>query len=273
MKKLVTAACALAAGLAMAQVESANVVGYETITLKPGWNMFSINFAKVGDNTGMLLDEIFPGKTNGVPREGFTFAATQAGADYVKVWDAESQGYTENYYLYVRGSNANNYKWMAGASTVASKKIKSGSGFWFFLRGQKEVVIQVAGEVEYGAVGPSIEIKPGWNMIGAPYAGALDFNRLGTAYWKSLVDQGLAVAAATQAGADYIKLWNAATQGYDINYYLYVRGSNANNYKWMAGASTVAPDNMVDMGKGVWYYHRGDKSFTLQFAYPYNLSE
>ena len=265
---------ALAAGIVMAEgVASQNVVGYQTITLKPGWNMFSINFAKVGSDEGMTLDEIFPGQTNGVPRDGFTFAATQGNADYVKVWNAETQGYSETFYLYVRGSNANNYKWMAGASTPASKKIKSGSGFWFFLKGNKEVAIQVAGEVEYGAVGPTVEIKPGWNMIGAPYAGALDLNRLGTEYWQNLVNQGLAVAAATQGNADYIKLWNNATQGYDTTYYLYVRGSNANNYKWMAGASTVAPDNMADMGKGFWYYHKGDKSFTLQFAYPYDLSE
>ena len=254
-------------------VSSQNVVGYQTITLKPGWNMFSINFAKVGDSEGMLLDEIFPGTVDGQPREGFTFATAQGNADYVKVWDAETQAYTDNYYLYVRGSNANNYHWMKSASVRATNKIKSGSGFWFFLRGQQDVTIQVAGEVEYGAVGPSIEIKPGWNMIGAPYAGALDFNRLGTTYWKNLVDQGLATAATAQGNADYIKLWNNATQAYDINYYLYVRGSNANNYKWMQSATVVAPDNLADMGKGVWYYHRGDKSFTLQFAYPYDLSE
>lgn len=264
---------ALVAGFVMAEgVASQNVVGYETITLKPGWNMFSINFAKVGDNTGLTLDEIFPGKVDGQPRVGFTFAATLGNADYVKVWDAETQGYTENYYLYVRGSNANNYKWMQNATTPASKKIKSGAGFWFFLRGQSDVTIQVAGEVEYGAVGPSIEIKPGWNMIGAPYAGALDFNRIGTAYWKGLVDDGKVTAAATLGNADYVKIWNNATQGYDTNYYLYVRGSNANNYKWMANATTVAPENMADMGKGVWYYHRGDTTFTLQFAYPYDLS-
>ena len=253
-------------------VASQNVVGYQTITLKPGWNMFSINFAKVGSAEGMTLDEIFPGTVDGQPRAGFTFAATAAGADYVKVWDAETQAYTENYYLYVRGTNANNYKWMKNASTPATIKIKSGSGFWFFLKGSQDVTIQVAGEVEYGAVGPSIEIKPGWNMIGAPYAGALDLNRLGTEYWQGLVTAGKVTAAATAAGADYLKLWNPATQAYDINYYLYVRGTNANNYKWMQNASTVAPDNISDMGKGLWYFHKGDTSFTLQFAYPYDLS-
>ena len=150
--KLVTIAMALVAGFVMAEgVASQNVVGYQTITLKPGWNMFSINFAKVGDSDGMLLDEIFPGTVDGQPRPGFTFAATQGNADYVRVWDAQTQTYTENFYLYVRGSNAN-------------------------------------------------------------------------------------------------------------------------NYKWMQNASTVAPDNMADMGKGLWYYHKGDTSFTLQFAYPYDLS-
>lgn len=265
---------ALVAGIVMAEgVASQNVVGYQTITLKPGWNMFSINFAKVGSTEGMTLDEIFPGTVDGQPRPGFTFAAASGSADYVKVWDAETQAYTENYYLFLRGSSANNYKWMKNVSTPASLKIKSGSGFWFFLRGENDVTIQVAGEVEYGAVGPSIEIKPGWNMIGAPYAGALDLNRLGTAYWKDLVDQGLVTAASAAGSADYVKIWNPATQGYDTNYYLFLRGSSANNYKWMQNLTTPAPNSIADMGKGLWYYHRGDKSFTLQFAYPYDLSE
>ena len=69
-----------------------------------------------------------------------------------------------------------------------------------------------------------------------------------------------------------VPIKDVSTQAYDTNYYLYVRGTNANNYKWMQSASVVAPDNMADMGKGFWYFHRGDTTFTLQFAYPYDLS-
>ena len=34
----------------------------------------------------------------------------------------------------------------------------------------------------------------------------------------------------------------------------------------------LTDEDVFMMGKGVWYYHRGDTSFTLQFAYPYDLS-
>ena len=44
MKKLMLAAAALAACAAMAdgEISSANVVGYNTITIRPEWNMFSV---------------------------------------------------------------------------------------------------------------------------------------------------------------------------------------------------------------------------------------
>ena len=51
MKKLVTAACALAAGLALAQVMSTNVVGYFDITdenAEEGFNVICPTFTSVG---------------------------------------------------------------------------------------------------------------------------------------------------------------------------------------------------------------------------------
>ena len=136
MKKLVTAACALVAGLAMADggVQSANTVGYQEITLYPGMNMVSINFAKVGDNTGMTLDEIFPGNT-----QGLTAYRNDGQADYVMVWDGSTQTYPNTYFLYVsRQANdpEKDYTWRVSASTSAPDEIVGmGKGVWYYHRG------------------------------------------------------------------------------------------------------------------------------------------
>ena len=57
MKKLVTAACALVAASAFA-VESENVVGYQDITVKPGFNCISLNFDAVGGGGISIQDLI-----------------------------------------------------------------------------------------------------------------------------------------------------------------------------------------------------------------------
>ncbi len=259
---------------ATSSVSSANVVGYQTITLQPGWNMFSINFSSLTDPDGMTLDEIFPLKdAEGNVKEGMTLAASAGAADYVKVWDSSKQAYSQNFYaLKMPVNHANNYKWVKNIGAVADIKIKSGSGFWFFLCGSNPVSFQIAGDVEYSNTGTTITINPGWNMIGAPYAGALDFNRLGIEYWQGLVDAGKVTAAASAGASDYVKLWNSETQAYDINYYLLKMPVNhANNYKWVKNIGTVAPDTIQDMGKGLWYYHMGNTSFELTLPYPYTL--
>ena len=60
MKKLVSVACALAAGIAMADtaVESANVVGYLNREATGGYSAFTAGFQKIGGGTTMLSDVI-----------------------------------------------------------------------------------------------------------------------------------------------------------------------------------------------------------------------
>ena len=260
---------ALIAGLAMAQVQSANTVGYQEITLYPGMNMVSINFAKVGDNTGMTLDEIFPGTT-----QGLTAYRNDGAADYVMVWDSSTQTYPNKYFLYVsRQANdpEKDYTWRVTASAAATQKFKSGTAFWFFKRGDASVTLKVSGEVEYSTTtAPTITINPGYNMINAPFADVLDLNRLGTAYWKT----SGAVAYRNDGAADYVMVWDGSTQTYPSKYFLYVsRQENdaEKDYTWRATASSPAPAEIAPMGKGVWYYHRGDTSFTLTLPFPYSL--
>ena len=64
MKKIMLAVAAMAACAAMAdgEIASANVVGYNTITIRPGWNMFSVNFKDPSNENGIALQDLFPGE-------------------------------------------------------------------------------------------------------------------------------------------------------------------------------------------------------------------
>ena len=73
MKKLVTAACALVAGMAMAQVQSANIVGYQDFTGLGSFNLTVATFLPIGtDGSTMTLGNIV-GNSAFVP-----------GTDYLK---------------------------------------------------------------------------------------------------------------------------------------------------------------------------------------------
>ena len=48
------------AAVALADVSSANIVGYNTVTLKPGWNMLAVNFKNVGNDDGISIQELLP---------------------------------------------------------------------------------------------------------------------------------------------------------------------------------------------------------------------
>ena len=55
MKKLMVAAAVALSAMVGFSVESANIVGYQTLTIKPGWNMLAVNFKDVNNTEGILL--------------------------------------------------------------------------------------------------------------------------------------------------------------------------------------------------------------------------
>ena len=65
MKKLMCAVAAVAAGVAFAEdaapaVNSTEIVGYNTITLRPGKRMCSTSFLQVKDESGLTLADLIP---------------------------------------------------------------------------------------------------------------------------------------------------------------------------------------------------------------------
>ena len=91
MKKLVTAACALVAGLSMAQVMSTNVVGYFDITdenAAEGFNVICPTFTSVGYNTVTLSDIMLVGDDVEVRKDNLQIFDADGNAEYQYQWRA-----------------------------------------------------------------------------------------------------------------------------------------------------------------------------------------
>lgn len=275
MKKVMFAAAVAATMFAMGNVVESSTVGYQTLTLYHGMNMVSVNFKNMANPEGYTLDELFPGRT-----PGLTAFRGNTKADYVLQWSASPEGGSYNgtrYFLYVSAATndvVKDFTWRQNANTPAPVKIKSGDSFWFYHYGDETVTIPASGEVEFSSTTtPTITIHHGMNMIGAPYAAGLNLALNDANYWKN----SGATAFRGNTKADYILKWAGSSTGGAYNgtrYFLYVSATTndvAKDFTWRQNANTAAPSPIAEMGEGVWYYHYGDNSFTLELPYPYNL--
>ena len=270
---LAVAAMAACAAMADGEIASANVVGYNTITIRPGWNMFSVNFKDPSNTSGIPLQDLFPGEA--MAAMGAKAGGNAGSADSIQVYDSENATYSDIYVLYytTKGSNTSkNYKWVKD-NAVSNARFTNGQTFWYKNLSTATNEVTISGEVELTAE-KSITINEGWNMLGNPFAANFNPNALGTAYWQAKVDAGDAKAGGGAATADSIQIYDSAVGSYSDIYVLYytTKGSNTSrNYKWVKG--TTVPDGSADFlapGKGSWYKCLGN-GFTLTIPRPYSL--
>ena len=259
MKKIMLIAAAAIAGVAIADAVQSGIVGYNTVTLKPGWNMLAVNYDATADENGIALQDLFPGEANGL--KGGTGGSN---ADYLNVW--ENGDYTI-YFLYytTKGSNTSkNWKWVNSSGNVTDVKFKPGKAFWYYSRNTDDKALNFAGSVP---VKPSdtIAIGTGWNMIGNTFTSVLDLNNMGTAYWQNSGAQG----GTGGSNADYLNVWENGDYSIYFLYYT-TKGSNTSkNWKWVNSSGTPTTSAQVGLGNGTWYYHRGT-GFNLSIDRPYN---
>ena len=243
-----------------------NVVGYNTLTIKPGWNMLAVNFKDVTNKDGILLNDLFLG-TGDAATCPFTAGGNGNTADNIQIFDAATQGYTI-YYLYFTTKTtaaqlARKYRWNEG-SNVTTKRIHNGDAMWFLSRSAGDVQMNVSGEVELAAVS-NITIRTGWNMIGSFFPDGWKVNDDASGYTQEFWENSGAHADGAAGTADNIQVFNAETQGYTIYYLFYTTKTasalQARKYRWNVG-SAAATGSIMAPGQGAWYLHRGS-GFTL----------
>ena len=276
MKKLMVAAAVALSAMVGFSVESANIVGYQTLTIKPGWNMLAVNFKDVNNTDGILLNDLFLG-TGDEATCPFHADGNVNTADNIQIFNADTQGYT-TYFLYYTTKTtsslvARKYRWNEG-NAVTTKRIHNGDSMWFLSRSASDVQMNISGEVELAAVS-NITIKTGWNMIGSFFPDGWKVNDDATGYTQEFWEHSGAHADGNVNTADNIQVFNAATQGY-TTYFLYYTTKTtsslvARKYRWNVGNSAVE-GSVMEPGQGAWYLHRGS-GFTLPIKNQTGLAE
>jgi len=275
MKKLMTAlaVCAVA-GFALAQtVTSANVVGYDTVTLLQGYNMLACNFDQVGTVTN-TLDLVIPGTT-----PGLVAGKNSSVADNIMVFNPLTQVYATYFLWYTTKTtgtppaNTYNYKWVSSLNIPATVALQRGNAFWYNSMSTTNISIPAVFAGQVPVTNKNITINTGYNMIAGNYAADWDPNALGTNFWATCG----ATAGKNSSVADDIMVFNPLTQVYSTYFLWYTTKTtgappaNTDNYKWVSSLNILAPANFVKLGQGVWYNSLGAGSFVIPVTAPYSL--
>ena len=255
------------AGLALADgVESANIVGYQQITLANQYTILGVNFTAV-DGSNLSLQDAVPYV------EGMTAASTYGNADQIQIQNAAG-GYDT--YFMSNGKNAKGNtvaglegKWsLMGKAAVAEVSLPPGTAFWFVRKtAESPLTINIAGGVSMIASN-SKGIDGNYKLIANPYPTDLPLND-GVPYVEGMTK------ASTYGNADQIQIQNAAG-GYDT--YFMSNGKNAKGNtvagldgKWSLMGKAAVADAAIPAGKGAWFVRKGDTDFTITIARPYTI--
>lgn len=240
MKKVLFAA-ALAAtfGVFADGIESSNIVGYQTTTVKANdMTMIGPQFVDCVNATGLAIQNI---------QGNFLGGETMGDADNLYVWDKDN-GYVVYYYGFWGDPENPDWDnlWYDGNDEATEEAIKPGQACWYVRKGES-IDVTFAGQVFDSNV--SIPVK------------ANDMTMFCSPYPKALAIQDLPVAnpvgGETMGDADNLYVWDA-TNGYVV-YYFGFWGDPENpdwDNIWYDG-NDEATEVEILPGQACWYVRKG----------------
>ena len=235
----------------MAQVESANIVGYQQVTLSQQWTILGVNFTAV-DGSNIALQDAIPYAS------GMTKGNGTSSADQIQIQNGKGNT--------VSGLEG---KWAAAGKFVpATVTLPTGTAFWFYRQSAATpLTINIAGGVSMIASYDK-QINGAWKHIANPYPTDL------------LLNDGIPYVVGMTKGngtssADQIQIQNAAGT-YDTYYMSNGKNGKGNTVsglegKWAAAGNFVPATASIPAGKGAWFYRKGDTDFTITIARPYTI--
>ena len=263
MKKLLFVAAAAAGMVAVADVESANTVGYTQIEIKPGLNLIGTSFFKVN--------------TMGRPDINATFSDCKEKAcggtgsdvaDFIQVFDNTKKSYPNAFYYYVDKDYPDpeyDFLWCnLSNDETADFVIPSANAFWYTSRGDQAFSLTTS-----GAVGPDdvqFTLKPGLNLIVNPFPCDLPLNSK-FVNWK---EAGIVGGTGSDV-ADFIQVFDANKKSYPNAFYYYVDKDYPDpeyDFLWCNLSNDETTDFAVPAGGGFWYTYRGTEDMTITFKSP-----
>ncbi len=249
MKKLMIAAsAALCAAVGFADGIQSNIVGYNTITLKPGFNLIAFNFKTISNNEGVAINDLFPG---GGRNTGLVAGNSLTIADTIQFYE---NGDYVSFFLYkpTKGT-AKQFQWVDTSLNITDRRINNGDAFWYLNRAATNVTVTTSGEVELSEM-KTVSIAYGFNMIGSFFPAGWTVNDVSyytPDYWRN----SGAVANNSLTTADCIQTY---IDGNYITYFLYkpTKGT-VKQYMWVDTSLNPVEGNILEGGQGAWYLHRG----------------
>ena len=250
MKKLMFAAAALAAGFAVADVTSANVVGYYNVDVKAGkFSMIALNIDPMNEKNEFTLDELFP------YNDKMSASTASGSADRIQTWDYEKQTY-RFFFMWkklVKGKpDEKTYHWVedVDGNPLAIIPIKTGNAVFYYALANDNT-FSVPGQVPAEAVGI---LKQGFNMIGAGFPTQWNPNDAGTEFWS----KSDFASSSSEGSADRIQYWDAEKQSYRF-FFLWkklVKGKpDEKTYKWVENTDgNPVLETPLTTGEGFFYY-------------------
>ena len=229
MKKLMIAGVAGLCAAVTFGLESANVVGYNTLNTGDTFQMLGSSFAGVGTNV-----------------DGFTLESLQgnfADEDAIQVSYMDDDGivqFTTYQYLTVDGFGMDADGWYDGNYELANETmIPRGSAVWFISSEPKS--IQTSGEV---ATGDTIHaaFTEQYSMICSAYPVAFNPNA-SSVTWSGLVDE------------DEIQVAYVDSDGivqFNVYQYLTVDGFGMDADGWYDGNYELVSEPIAEVGQGFW---------------------
>ena len=248
MKKLMFAIAAAAAGTVLADVSSANVVGYQTVTIPAQQQtMIGVQFQGIGGES-ISVQDLFPDPLGQGCFTGAASVSKAGDADQLAYWDINENGHYV--YLYLNNTTSTSEvnkkrrnKWcvvdMQSKLSPAAKafwgsngeasiaKLQPGMGLWLIRKNYATPTnVTMAGQVTVAQSGLSIALRTGQNMFTCgftqPFAPNPD-----VAYndeskridW--LAKECVGAASVSKAGdADQLSFWDINENGHYVYLYL-----------------------------------------------------
>ena len=274
MKKLMFATALAAAMTGLADVTSANVVGYTEQPLVNGrYNFVAVPLGSVGKDGMWNLNDNVQGKNLKGTDDDSDFAG-MAKSDQIQIWDptfGTGGGYTD-IYLYENEEYAEFNGWWTYLGEKIGEDIykggfPTGAGMWLLKRDEgKEAAIVPAGEVPADKTIVKRLYKARYNQLSNPYPVRLGLNDATQVEWTDSIGTDDDSDFSGMAKSDQIQVWdpNFGTGGGYTDIYMYKNDDYAEfNGWWTYLGEKIGEDiytDGFDIGQQFWYLPRGEFS-------------
>ncbi len=267
MKKLATLAAlaALALPVIATEVTSSNVVGYNKLTLQPGYNLIGSQFVLIGGET-KDINEFLETDANlntlpGLDGEG-GFQTT------LRTWGGTETGYVTYGWLDADDGTANevpewNSKWILySMEDIATVPTPVGEGYWIKSTGTPTITF--VGQVPDGDTGSNntktLQVSAGYNLIANPFPCAINIQNIQSATLPGLSQEG--------AFQTMIRLWGGEENGYVTYGWLDADDGTENevpdwNSKWILYSMEDLANVTIGVGEGFWLYSETPATVTF----------